>query len=158
MYRVYNFEVEETHAYYTSAIRVLSHNSIADNCAVAGHLPAPKEPAGYLPAPKDLGIESSGVVPLPGTRQITQGIPEAWTVRPTKGEGGVWYYDPKNKGNAVRVMQGDPKSPFPNSQVPYVRWQVNGQALDINGKVVPRTTPDAHIPLPCFTFNPSIYK
>ena len=51
MYRVYNFEVEETHAYYTSAIRVLSHNSIADNCAVAGHLPAPKEPAGYLPAP-----------------------------------------------------------------------------------------------------------
>ena len=32
-YRVYNFEVEGTHAYYTSAIRVLSHNSVADNCA-----------------------------------------------------------------------------------------------------------------------------
>ncbi len=32
-YRVYNFEVEETHAYYTSPSRVLSHNSVAMNCA-----------------------------------------------------------------------------------------------------------------------------
>jgi hypothetical protein len=70
----------------------------------------------------------------------------------------VWYYDPTNKGNAVRVMQGKPTNPFPNSQSPYVRWQRNGQALDGNGNIVPKRTPDAHIPLPDYKFNPEIFK
>ena len=84
-------------------------------------------------AAETAGLEARGLRPLPGTRQIPEGIPDSWRIRPTKGEGGTWYYDPANKGNAVRVMQGDPASPFPNSQSPYVRWQQNGQALTSMG-------------------------
>jgi hypothetical protein len=114
--------------------------------------------AGFLAAETAAGLETRGLRPLPGTRQIPEGIPDSWRIRPTKAEGGTWYYDPANKGNAVRVMQGDPASPFPNSQSPYVRWQQNGQALDINGDVVPKNTPDAHIPLQDFKFNPDLFK
>jgi hypothetical protein len=105
------------------------------------------------------GLSTRGFRPPPGTRQIPEGIPEGWRIRSTHGEGGVWYYDPTNKGNAVRVMPGDPTSPFPNSQSPYVRWQRNGQPLDVNGNVVPtKYSPDAHIPLNDFRFNPDLFK
>lgn len=106
------------------------------------------------------GLETRGLQPLPGTRQIPEGIPAGWRIRPTreKPHDGTWYYDPANKGNAVRVMQGDPASPFPNSQAPYVRCQQNGQALDINGNVVPKNTPDAHIPLQDFKLPPNLFK
>ena len=57
----------------------------------------------------------------------------------------------------MRIMPGDPNSPFPNSQTPYVAWQKNGQRLDINGNQVNKHTPDAHIPLKDFIFNKSIY-
>lgn len=109
-------------------------------------------------AAKTIGLESRGLRPLPGTRQIPEGIPDSWRIRPTKGEGGTWYYDPANKGNAVRVMQGEPASPFLNSQSPYVRWQRNGHSLDINGSIVPKNTPDAHIPLQDFKFNPDLFR
>lgn len=90
---------------------------------------------------------------------ILKGIPTNWEVRPTKGPGGVWFYDPNNKGNAVRVMPGDPASPYTNSQEPYVRWQRNGQPLDVNGNVLPsKYSPEAHIPLQDFRFNPDVYK
>jgi len=99
-----------------------------------------------------------GFNPPPGTRNIPPGIPESWRIRPTRGTGGAWYYDPANMGNAVRVMPGDPTSPYPNSQVPYVRWQRNGQPMDVNGNVLPtQMSPDAHIPLPDFLFNPGLY-
>jgi len=107
---------------------------------------------------KVVGLETRGLRPKPGTRQIPAGIPDTWRIRPTKTGGGVKYYDPMNKGNAVRVMQGNPGSQYPNSQSPYVRWQWNGQALDINGNVVPKTSPSAHIPLLHFKFNPGAYR
>lgn len=44
-------------------------------------------------------------------------------------------------------MPGDPNSQFPNSQVPYVRHTKDGNALDVNGNVVSKNTPEAHIPL-----------
>jgi hypothetical protein len=110
------------------------------------------------PAPAIAGLETRGVSPLPGTRQVPAGVPDGWRIRPTETKGGVWYYDPSNKGNAVRVMQGNPNSPFPNSQSPYVRWQKNGQALDANGNAVPRNTPNAHIPLKDFKFNPELFR
>jgi len=47
-------------------------------------------------------------------------------------------------------MPGDPNSPYPNSQKPYVRHLRNGQSLDVNGNVVPKDTPAAHIPLKDF--------
>jgi hypothetical protein len=104
------------------------------------------------------GLESGGFQPPAGTRQIPPGIPENWRIRPTRGEGGVRFFDPRNPGNSVRIMPGNPNSPFPNSQVPYVRWQLNGQALDVNGNPVPRDTPDAHIPLQNFQFNPKLFR
>jgi hypothetical protein len=50
-------------------------------------------------------------------------VPTTWTIKQSKKGQGVIFSDPMNPGNSVRVMPGDPKSPFPNSQVPYVRWQ-----------------------------------
>jgi HK97 family phage portal protein len=76
------------------------------------------------------------------------GVPEDWIQSPTKGPGGIQFTDPNNSGTYVRVMPGDPDSEFPNSQAPYVRWQMNGQALDANGDPLPTAKlPEAHIPL-----------
>lgn len=103
------------------------------------------------------GFARHGFNPPPGTRIVPPGIPRGWRIRPTRGDGGVRYFDPRNPGNAVRVMPGDPASPWINSRSPYVRWQRNGQALDVNGNQVPKHTPDAHIPLPLFNFIASLF-
>jgi RHS repeat-associated protein len=105
------------------------------------------------------GFEPYGVNPKPGTRIVPNGIPETWRIAPTDTRGGVWYYDPANKGNAARVMQGNPSSPFPNSQAPYVRWQLNGHPLDVNGNVLSsKFAAEAHIPLEQFQFNPDLFR
>jgi hypothetical protein len=78
------------------------------------------------------------------------GVPEHWVAKPSSTGGGTKFVDPQNPHNSVRVMPGDPKSPFPNSQQPYVRHVQNGQSLDVNGNIVPRNTPQAHIPLKDF--------
>src|SRR5690606_28553357 len=49
-----------------------------------------------------------------------EGIPIDWVRKRSKIGGGVRYIDPNNSGNSVRIMPGDPNSPFPNSQTPYV--------------------------------------
>jgi hypothetical protein len=127
----------------------------------AGNVSVPGSSASSISsrrAAEDVGLASRGLRPLAGTRIRPDGIPEGWRVRPTKGDGGTWYYDPADKGNAIRVMQGDPKSPFPNSQGPYVRWQRNGQPLDAAGNVLPsKFSPDAHIPLSQFKFRPEVF-
>jgi hypothetical protein len=89
---------------------------------------------------------------------VPEGIPEGWRIRPTRGQGGVRYFDPQNPGNSVRVMPGNPNSPYPNSRAPYVRWQLNGQALDVDGGVVPKNTPEAHIPLEDFRFDLGVFQ
>jgi len=66
----------------------------------------------------DVGLSNRGLVPAAGTRVRPTGIPDDWRTVPTRGDGGVRYYDPTNAGNSVRVMQGSPNSPFPNSQAP----------------------------------------
>lgn len=63
---------------------------------------------------------------LPGTRVRPPGIPDNWRITGTDSIGGTRYFDPSNPGNSVRVMQGNPNSPYPNSRVPYVRWKRNG--------------------------------
>ena len=80
------------------------------------------------------------------------GVPRNWLEKPSKIGGGRRFIDPANPHNSVRVMPGDSKSPFPNSRNPYVRWIRNGQSLDINGNVVAKNTPDAHIPLSIFKY------
>jgi len=56
-------------------------------------------------------------------------------------------------------MQGNPNSPYPNSQAPYVRWQQNGQPLDMYGNKLPsKYDPAAHIPLDDFKFLPELFR
>lgn len=52
----------------------------------------------------------------------------------------------------MRVMPGDPNSTYSSQQQPYVRRQVNGQFLDKDGNIVPKNSPDSHIPLEDFQF------
>lgn len=104
------------------------------------------------------GLASRGFRAPAGTRIVPEGIPSGWRIRPTRGEGGVRYFDPQNPGNAVRVMPGNPSSPYATSRAPYVRWQRNGQALDVNGAVVPKNSPEAHIPLGQFRFDAGLFK
>jgi hypothetical protein len=89
-----------------------------------------------------------GISPLPGTRIRPLGVPSGWRIEPTDTPGGTQYFDPTNRGNQVRVMQGDPLSPYPNSRTPYVRDLVNGQYRDVQGNTVPKNDPAGHIPLP----------
>ena len=106
-------------------------------------------------------LREMGFSPPPGTRQIPAGIPETWRITPADGPGAVRFYDPAvpYKVNQVRVYPGNPSSPYSNSQVPYVRWQLNGQPLDVNGNVLPtKMSPDAHIPLNDFKFNPELFR
>ncbi|MCD4824350.1 MAG: hypothetical protein K8S55_07070 [Phycisphaerae bacterium] len=107
----------------------------------------------------DPWLSRQGIRPAPGTRVRPQGVPKNWRIRSTKKLGGVRYYDPANPGHSVRVMQGNPNSPFVNSQSPYVRWQAHGQPLDTNGNILPtKFGPDAHIPLQDFKFIPEVPK
>ena len=78
-------------------------------------------------------------------------VPHGWGMKPSKNGGGMRFIDPKNEHNSIRYMPGDPKSPYPNSQNPYVRMQRNGQALDKSGNIVPKNAPEAHIPLEEFS-------
>jgi len=106
------------------------------------------------------GLETRGLRPAPGTRVRPEGIPEGWRVRPTDSGGGAQYYNPANPNQNVRVMQGNPNSPFPNSQAPYVRQQnAGGTYLRQDGTPSPLPRGglrdgDAHIPLDQFRFRP----
>ena len=48
--------------------------------------------------------------------------------------------DPGNPHNSVRVILGNPRSPFANSRRPYVRISRNGQAIDNSGNVVAKNS------------------
>ena len=106
------------------------------------------------------GLEVRGLRPAPGTRIRPEGIPETWKIRPTESGGGVQYYNPANPNQNVRVMQGNPNSPYPNSQAPYVRQQnAGGTYLRQDGTPSPlpkggSRDGDAHIPLDQFIFRP----
>lgn len=87
-------------------------------------------------------IERSGQCyagPLP------PGVGPGWMQSPTRTRGGISYIDPIT-GAEIRFMPGNPNSPWPNSQKPYVRWDSNGAARGIDGRSVPRKSPEAHIP------------
>ncbi|MGH9153337.1 MAG: RHS repeat-associated core domain-containing protein [Acidimicrobiales bacterium] len=110
------------------------------------------------PNTADVGLSTRGLRPAPGTRVRPEGVPEGWRIEGTRSAGGTRYYDPTNPGNSVRVMQGNPNSPYPTSQSPYVRWQRDGHALDAFGNKLPTPKhPDAHIPLQDFRFLPELF-
>lgn len=128
-----------------------------ERCAVV--LRASTTPAHSLAATEDVGLSTRGLTPEAGTRIRPEGIPENWRITGTDSSGGTRYYDPSDPGNSVRVMQGNPNSPYPNSQAPYVRWQQNGQALDVFGnKLSSAKDAAAHIPLGDFRFLSELFK
>ncbi len=107
----------------------------------------------------DLGLAGGGFIPAAGTRVRPPGVPDSWRIDGTRTAGGTEYYDPSNRGNSVRVMQGDPDSPYPGSQAPYVRWQRNGQPLDLEGRPLSSAhAAAAHIPLRNFRFLPELFE
>jgi hypothetical protein len=76
--------------------------------------------------------------------------------RPSDDNLGTKYTDPENAGNEVRIMQGNPRSPYSTSQNPYVRWMNNGQWFDGTGNVT-KDLGEAHIPLSEFEFFPELF-
>ncbi|QVL30267.1 hypothetical protein KIH39_15545 [Telmatocola sphagniphila] len=127
---VFNIQVEELENYAITSLGILVHNQNA----IAG-------------------FEAYGVNPLPGTRIRPPGIPDGWRIRGTKSKGGIEYYNPNNPNESVRIMQGNPNSPYPNSQGPYVRQRdAGGNYLRPDGTRSPlpnggNKDPDTHIPL-----------
>ena len=81
-----------------------------------------------------------------------EGVPDNWTAQPTKKGGGTEYVNPDNAHDRVRAMPGNPNSPNPAQQEPYVKWQKSGQPLDKSGKPVKGDSPEAHIPRKDFKF------
>ena len=65
----------------------------------------------------------------------TTTIPKDWTVGPSDRGGGFKYTNPINTNENIRLMPGNPKSRFSNSQVPYYRHQVDGRYLDTSNKI-----------------------
>jgi RHS repeat-associated protein len=87
-------------------------------------------------------------------QQRPEGIPDNWIERPSNKGGGIIYQDPNNPHNSVRVMPGNPNSPNPAQQKPYVIYKHNGVTYDVNGLPLPNSSmPNAHIPYELFNFN-----
>jgi RHS repeat-associated protein len=112
-----------------------------------------------LNLPRTLPGDPNFVGPVAPWQVRPAGVPGNWVGRPAENGLGTQFTDPTNPHNWVRVMAGNPASRFPNSQSPYVRWQANGQALDVNGnELSTRKSPDAHIPIPDFRFTPDPFQ
>lgn len=76
------------------------------------------------------------------------------TKTPSKKSGGTKYVDPKNPHNNIREMPGNPNSPYPEQQKPYVIYKKNGVAYDVNGNPLQNARdPAAHIPRDKFDIN-----
>jgi RHS repeat-associated protein len=105
------------------------------------------------------GVDPDFVGPLASWQVRPAGVPQNWIAAQSR-TGGTIYTDPSNPLHTyVRLEPGNPNSPFPSSQVPYVRWQVNGGALDVNGYKLPTAhRADAHIPIDDFTFIPDPFQ
>jgi hypothetical protein len=113
---------------------------------------------GPLPSPAGPGATSSGSGELPGGGRLERplGIPRDWRVILSRKSGGVTYVNPNNINDRIRVMPGDPSSPYPNSQRSYVVDQNWGAYVNRDGRPVrgadPKRHPDAHIPYDIYFF------
>jgi hypothetical protein len=81
-----------------------------------------------------------------------EGLPESWDNKPTRNGDGMQYINPDNEHDRVRIMPGNPDSPNPAQQEPYVKRQIDGIFYDKDGNVVPGDSAEAHIPLTHFKF------
>lgn len=82
------------------------------------------------------------------------GIPQNFVSSPSTGPGGVRFTNPQNRHEYVRVMPGNPNSPNPAQQQPYVvQTTPNGHsAVSSNGAIVPRNSEAAHVPRADFRY------
>ncbi|WP_141134382.1 RHS repeat-associated core domain-containing protein [Jannaschia aquimarina] len=107
--------------------------------------------------PNDVGLVGRGHTPPPGTRVRPDGIPSTWKPKPSRTGNGTIYRNPRNPNDNVRVMPGNPNSPYPASQAPYARQQNSaGKYLDRfgNPSLGPRggkRDAGTHIPLGSFS-------
>ena len=84
---------------------------------------------------------------------VTKQVPPDWTMKASKKGEGTVFKDPKNpSGNNVRVQSGNPKSPNPAQQKPYVKQTQNGKPVDVNGKQVDPKSKEAYVPKEDFRF------
>lgn len=75
-------------------------------------------------------------------------VPKGWVKQSSKKGGGVEFVDPKNPHNRIRQMPGNPKSPNPAQQKPYIKVMKDGKFYDAKGNPLKSgDLPDAHIPL-----------
>ncbi len=113
---------------------------------------------GPLPSPAGPGATSGVGGELPGGGRLERplGIPRDWrTIMSDKG-GGVTYINPNNPNDRIRVMPGDPSSPYPHKQRPYVVDQNWGAFVNRDGQRLSGSRPgheaDAHIPYDVYFF------
>jgi hypothetical protein len=81
-------------------------------------------------------------------------IPDNWIEKPANKSDGIIYQDPNNKHNSIRIMPGNPNSPNPAQQQPYIIYRQNGAAYDVSGnRLSTGRSPKAHIPIVDFDAN-----
>lgn len=91
-------------------------------------------------------------------KNIRDQIPKEWGEGSiSKNQKGWKWNDPNTPGAQVRYQQGNPKSPNPAQQQPYVKQSDgNGSFFDINGNTIqaprPSEAPQGHIPADKFKF------
>jgi len=78
-------------------------------------------------------------------------IPPNWVETANKKGIGSRFGDPNDKGNGIRIDQGNVNSPQPSQQVDHVVIRSNGRVIGRNGKPINGSIKDdpnnAHIPL-----------
>ncbi|GAB3935984.1 RHS repeat-associated core domain-containing protein [Kribbella albertanoniae] len=78
-------------------------------------------------------------------------LPNSWGPgNPNKKGVGTRWFDPNNKGNGVRIDQGNPANTLPSQQVDHVVVRSGGRILGPEGKPIVgnlQQNPQAHIPL-----------
>jgi hypothetical protein len=78
---------------------------------------------------------------------VTRQVPSNWNKATSKNGQGTKFVDPNNpNGNNVRVQGGNPYSPNPAQQKPYVKETRNGKTVDVNGKQVDSKSAESHVP------------
>jgi hypothetical protein len=86
---------------------------------------------------------------LPGVQKVFNKLPQAWKDLPGSKladtqTGLKWT---KAENHVMRIMEGNPSSPYPNSQNPYGRFVKNGSYYDINKNPVNSEAESGHIPI-----------
>jgi hypothetical protein len=85
--------------------------------------------------------------------KVTNQIPTNYIKKTSDNGQGTKFTDPENpSGNNVRVQSGNPNSPNPAQQRPYVKQTQNGKTVDANGNQVNSKSKEAHIPRDDFKF------